>query len=97
MTTDPIRRIGAIRNSENGIVYMFGFGTYEGEEVPPNDEKGERGLIGLLYKANRKNPKLKMDNGTIVWGCECWWGDEDKIKEKIRDRKIVMVKPEYEL
>ena len=29
------------------------------------------------------NPRLKLDNGEVVWGCECWWGSEAKIKDMV--------------
>ena len=22
------------------------------------------------------NPKIVLDDGEVVWGCECWWGPE---------------------
>lgn len=22
------------------------------------------------------NPKIILDDGEVVWGCECWWGPE---------------------
>lgn len=31
---------------------------------------------------NYPNPKIKLDNGSIVWGCQCWWGPEEEIKAK---------------
>jgi len=47
----------------------------------------------LMYESNPfyKNPRIKLDNGTIVWGFQCWWGPEDKIKDMITGRKVVMV------
>ena len=73
-------RVGAIRNSNDGIVYMFGFGVYEGREIPPEE-------IGLPIP----NPKIKLDDGSVVWGCQCWWGPEQQIRQKIGDREIVFV------
>jgi hypothetical protein len=23
------------------------------------------------------NPRIKLDNGDIIWGYECWWGSAD--------------------
>jgi hypothetical protein len=31
------------------------------------------------------NPHIKLDDGKEVWGCECWWGPEDKIKAMVAD------------
>jgi hypothetical protein len=27
------------------------------------------------------NPKIRLDDGVEVWGCDCWWGDEDEFKK----------------
>ena len=84
-------RIGAIRNSDKDTAYIFGYGVYAGDEVPPDDVMGPFGRLGL-YRA--KNPKLIMDDGTVVWGCECWWGGEDSIRKNIGTRSVELVKPE---
>lgn len=26
--------------------------------------------------ARPTNPKIVLDDGEVVWGCECWWGPE---------------------
>lgn len=84
-------RIGAVRNADQGTAYLFGFGTYQGDEVPPDDVQGPFGRIGLF---GVKNPKLVMDDGTVVWGCESWWGDEARVRKMIGNRRIEFVKPE---
>lgn len=89
-------RVGAIRNSDNDVVYLYGYGTYA-EEVPPADPRGKRGMVDFVHAANVTNPKLTMDDGTIVWGAECWWAPEAVIKRRIKGLKVEMVKPEYEL
>ncbi len=69
-------RIGAILDSDYpDVVRLIGYGTYQGEHVPPVE-------IGD-YNLGRPQPKLVMDDGQIVWGCECTWGTEEKIKELI--------------
>lgn len=70
-------RVGAIRNANEEIVYLYGFGTYQGYEIHP--------VIGI------PNPKILLDNGNVVWGCECWWGSEEKVKQMIGNRKIEFV------
>lgn len=25
-----------------------------------------------------KNPRIRLDDGSIIWGCECWWGKADE-------------------
>lgn len=39
-----------------------------------------------------KNPRITLDDGTVVWGKECWWGPEDQIKEKIAGLTVVQVR-----
>jgi hypothetical protein len=86
-------RFGAIQKTDEKTVYLFGYGVYVGDEVPPADLKGERGMMSMLHEAKVDNPKIKLDDGTFVYGCECWWGSEEKVKESIRGRKIIIVKP----
>ncbi|HZK28051.1 MAG TPA: hypothetical protein VFD00_11015 [Thermoclostridium sp.] len=35
-----------------------------------------------------KNPTIKLDNGQVVYGYECWWANEDKVKEMIGNRNV---------
>ena len=65
-------RIGAILRAKDGRCEFLGWGTFEGMEVPPEDIGGFN--IGI------ENPKLKLDSGAIVWGCECWFGHESQIQ-----------------
>jgi len=80
-------RIGVFSHAdeEKKILYFLGFGIYECDEVPPSDEKMEE--QNFLYRAciesNVKNPKLQLDNGKVIFGCECWWCPEEKAKKII--------------
>lgn len=81
-------RVGAISHADNDTVYMFGYGIYQGEEIPP---KGVT-IFGIdLNSIGRKNPKIVLDSGDIVWGCQCWWGPEKEIKQAIGGRKVNIV------
>ena len=82
----PGDRIGAILSIKDGTVNLLGWGTYEGEEVPP-----------IFSSVGIKNPKLKLDSGHIVWGYQCWWGDEERLKKELEGHTIVQVDPEKEL
>lgn len=55
----------------------MGFGEYAGDEVPPED------VNPILHAMQTANPKIILDNGKVVWGCECWWGSEEEIKALI--------------
>ncbi len=76
-------RVGAIAYGEekNGIttVYFLGYGTFLGYEIPESEEVKFFGIS--LKKINHKNPCILLDNGEKVYGCECWWGTEEKVKE----------------
>lgn len=76
----------AMSHADDEAVYLFGFGTYEGEEIPPADSVGN---AKLMHDQGQPNPKIKLEDGTIVWGCECWWGPKDRFDEQRGDRPIV--------
>lgn len=68
-------RIGAILGSDGKVVRWLGYGVYEGDFVPPKEIGG--------FNLGFPNPRLKLDNGDVVWGCECWWGSEKGIIEQL--------------
>jgi len=48
----------------------------------------------FVYKTNIRcrgprangNPRLRLENGDIVWGCECWWipaKEAERIKKDV--------------
>lgn len=75
-------RVGAIRSEDpDGTVNFFGYGVYVGRAPCPH-------LPGGV-----PNPKIELDDGGVVWGCESWWGPEAQIKERIGGRKVVIVAP----
>lgn len=81
-------RVGAILDSDDKTVRLFGFGTYEGDEIPPdlNDD-----FSSCFHSEGICNPKIKLDSGQIVWGFECWWGPEANIVKMIGNREVVHV------
>lgn len=80
MTVEIGDRVGAIQKADKETVYLYGYGKYAGREVPPEE-------VGLPVP----NPKIELDNGGVVFGCECWWGPEKKIKNAIGGRSVVLV------
>ena len=64
-------------------INFFGYGVYVGDEYPDT----AIGTIASFAKSSRaaKNPKIVLDSGKLVWGCECWWGPEDQIKARIAE------------
>lgn len=75
-------RVGAMLSAGDGVVNFLGFGTYEGDEIPPKEVGGLAAELGL------PNPKIKLDNGAIIWGCQCWWGSEEGMKAKLEQYKV---------
>ncbi|MCK9558593.1 MAG: hypothetical protein M0R50_11225 [Candidatus Cloacimonetes bacterium] len=49
-------------------------------------EEHKKALNSLL-----SNPRIRLDNGDVVWGCQCWWGSVDRVKGMIGDRKVEIV------
>ena len=67
-------RVGAISSANDKEVKLYGYGIYEGDTASP---------------LGHQNPKIKLDNGKTVWGYQCWWGSEEKVKGMIGNRKII--------
>lgn len=78
-------RVFAIRDANDKSIFIYGFGCYEGDHVPPPGIK----MWGLdLFEHNFPNPKITLDNGKVVWGCECWWGPEEKFQQVAGNRRV---------
>ena len=73
-------RVGAISHGDAETIYLFGYGVYEGDFVPP-----ER--FGI------PNPRIRLDNGKTVYGFQCWWGSEERIREICAGKKIIEAEP----
>jgi hypothetical protein len=91
----PGERVGAILGSKDGVVEFLGYGVYEGD-LDRNDPTNAPLPVGFTALLGRRagmslNPRIKLDSGKIVWGCECWWGAEEKIKEAIAGHTVVEV------
>ena len=71
----PGIRAGAILRADSEEVHLLGYGVYDGDIKHPE--------LGF------RNPRITLDNGSVVWGFECWWGPEGKVKKSIGDRKVI--------
>ena len=97
-------RVGAILSvdPDTKIVEFLGYGVYEGQ-FPVE------GLAAVIEaftgeKADPDdilNPRIKLDDGVVVWGYQAWWAPEDIIRKKIErlsadgfDIKSSVVDPE---
>ena len=80
-------RVLAVRDTNKMEINIYGYGEYIGDEPCP--------ILGGI-----PNPKIVLDNGDVVWGCECWWGAAEKAEEKlgfhVSGRKINTIKVERE-
>lgn len=77
-------RVGAIScvKESTKTIEFFGYGECVGKEVPETAE----GMLSIALKMLKiPNPKIVLDNGDIVWGCECWWNEEEKTKKFIEE------------
>lgn len=81
-------RVGAMASANKEEVHFFGYGVYEGDEVPPKNIMGPLGYMPL------PNPKILLDSGEIIWGCECWWGPEERMKQELGNRRVLPITPE---
>ena len=43
------------------------------------------------YEHAMKNPKIELDDGSVVWGFQCWWGPEEQYEEMVAGREVVQV------
>jgi hypothetical protein len=81
-------RVFAISHSTCDSIYLYGFGVYEGDFVPVE-------AAGWLAKSARelehKNPRTRLDSGEVVYGCECYWGQEAQFAKISARLKIVNI------
>ena len=98
MSKTPVgARVGAILSGNSTEVHLLGFGVYDGEHVPPFGPMGapmefinemkQKGELPADWEF--KNPRITLDDGRVVWGCQCWWGAEASIANDPRERVIV--------
>jgi len=119
--TKPGSRVGAIRDADNEIVHLFGYGVYEGDFELPDNARTPFGSVSeirvgmcehfgysagtpveqwgeehqKMFKRATTNPRIKLDSGSVVWGCQCWWASEEDVKKSVGDRKVEIV-PVYD-
>lgn len=75
-------RVGAIlgRDDATKTVKFFGYGIYEGDEVPPSH-------VNPPLNSGNPNPKILLESGKVVWGCESWWGPVARIEKMLEQAK----------
>lgn len=87
----PGERVYAIRDMDEATktVHLYGYGVYEGDYLP--EGAGDVGIPTLVKESGMDNPRIRLDNGKIVWGCECWWGAEQEFKQAAHRFTVVEV------
>ena len=60
-------RVLALDSAADGVVRSFGVGTL--------DMKHPESTVD--------HPMIVLDAGGYVCGCECWWGEESKLRERL--------------
>lgn len=84
-------RVGVIGWEDDDAFYLFGYGVYDGDLVPSEEEAATHPALAMFRVAGVSNPHITLDNGKVVWGLECWWGAEDVIRKKVGNKKVVEV------
>jgi len=85
-------RVGAIFGSDpkTKVVEVFGYGVYEGR-FPYSEPAAQGSLQEAVKDEGCPNPRILLDSGERVWGCECWWGTEAEVRRQLEGRTIRMV------
>ena len=78
METKVGTRVGAILEVNECDVKFLGFGQYVGDFIPEEAV----GFLATFFKETHKPcPRIKLDSGKTVYGCECWWEEEERVKK----------------
>jgi len=88
----PGMRIGAFHSCTEETLLLLGYGVYEGDEIPPEEILCPE--VGVPFLLQLPIPKLRLDDGRVVWGCELWWNTELEVKRLEAGRQVV--KPKLE-
>lgn len=101
MKTPVGARVGALLSADATTVFLLGYGVYDGDHEPPFGPMGmpkaewdavlaeERTKPGFPEGFAWTNPRITLDDGRVVWGCQCWWGPEEVIRRKIEGMTVV--------
>lgn len=76
-------RVGAILSANKTTVNLIGYGVQIADAVPPRNVS----RFGIQSPC----PCIQLDDGNIVFGFECWWGPEERVRQIIGDRMVVHV------
>lgn len=71
-------RVVAIKSATKDKALIYGKGIYVGDFIP---EEAAGWMAEMMREIKQKNPKIILDDGNVVYGCECWWGPEEKLNQ----------------
>lgn len=73
------QRVGVLHYADSVTkeVYSLGYGEVIGYEVPP---VGIWGSVGSPHRVGVQTPRIDLDSGTTIYGCESWWLPEAEMK-----------------
>jgi hypothetical protein len=84
-------RLGVLYCLTDHAAYVLGGGVYLGREVPPPDIR----CCGRIpYSSGLPMPKIQLDQGGIVWGCEAYWAHETVLLSHIGNRPQILIRLE---
>lgn len=69
-------------------LFVFGEGWYVGDFIPDENVSGP-GELARQRKA--LTPKILLDGGVIIYGCECHWGIKEAIESRFAGYEFVPV------
>lgn len=85
------QRVYAVRNEDEENVYLYGYGEYIGNQPSEDDLTMDTPFGPQTMPKGTPNPQIKLDDGSVLWGYECWWGPEKGFSSKFGDKKVVTV------
>ena len=83
----PGDRVGAIVGGGAGVLMLLGYGVYLGDEEIGTEAVGE--ASSRMRESGTPTPKIHLDDGTILWGTECYFASERVVKDSERMVKRV--------
>lgn len=67
-------RVAAVCIDDQGCkIYLYGAGIYVGDEIPTDSPNP---VAQFCVRSRFTNPKIQLDDGKIIYGCECCWDSE---------------------
>lgn len=86
-------RVGVIQAADDDEVRLLGYGVRLEDSVPIQVAGKHNTVLEMMHVSNLTNPTMRLDDGTLVYGAECWWGPENSVKTWIGERRVINVKP----